>query len=124
MQDNAGQDYSAACGVLFLNSMATSVNSKDTVPDEFTLHVNFPNPFNPTTTISYTLASPGRVKLEIYNQLGQAIKTLVDRNQDARLHQVLWDGRNNEGKQVVSGVYFYRLHFGTNQKSGKMILLQ
>jgi len=67
---------------------------------------NFPNPFNPTTTFSYNLANDSQVKLAIYNIKGQKIKTLVSENKIAGSHQIVWDGTDNNGKSVSSGIYF------------------
>jgi hypothetical protein len=75
----------------------------------FVLHQNYPNPFNPTTTIKYALPKEARVKLKIYNILGQEIVQLRDELQNAENHNVVWNGRNQAGSQVASGVYFYRM---------------
>ncbi|MCF7813750.1 MAG: hypothetical protein K9N40_04660 [Candidatus Cloacimonetes bacterium] len=69
---------------------------------------NFPNPFNPTTTISYDLSQDTKVELNIYNSKGQLIKSLVDAEQSAGYHQVIWNGTDNYGNQVSSGIYFSR----------------
>ncbi len=78
-------------------------------PKEFRLEQNYPNPFNPTTTIRYALGHSANVSLEIYNALGQRIRTLVSQKQNAGTHQVQWDGKNDLGQPVPSGVYLYRL---------------
>jgi len=83
------------------------VNSGGAVPVEFTLKQNFPNPFNPTTTIDYTLPASSRVLLKVYDVLGREIRTLVDERQIAGDHSVKLDGSN-----LASGVYFYRLQRG------------
>ncbi len=79
---------------------------------DFELGQNWPNPFNPTTIINYELRiknSPVRTTLKVYNILGQEVKTLVSEEQRAGSYEVIWDGRDNRGKPVASGVYFYRL---------------
>ena len=79
------------------------------VPTVFELAQNYPNPFNPTTTIRYFLPGMSRVSLKIYNILGQEVRTLVDESQMAGEKTSLWNGTNNAGHAVASGVYFYRL---------------
>ena len=94
------------------------------IPKEFKLYQNSPNPFNPTTVIAYNLPRDSKVNLVIYNMLGQEIRTLVDGYQDAGFKSVTWDGRDNSGKQVSSGVYLYTLNSSDYTQSLKMILLR
>ncbi len=94
------------------------------LPKEFSLGQNYPNPFNPTTTISYALPSNAYVKLMVYNVLGQKVKTLVDEEQAAGYKQVVWNGQNDRGEQVGSGIYFYRIQAGDFTKTAKMSLLK
>ncbi len=82
------------------------------VPEAITLQPNFPNPFNPTTTIRYSLKEAAQVRLTIYNSLGQQVKTLVDGVQPAGLQSVSWDATNASGQVVAAGVYIYRLAAG------------
>ena len=91
---------------------------------EFALHLNSPNPFNPTTTIFYSLAKEDYVKLEVFNTLGQKVKTLVNEYQGAGRYQVKWDGTDFSGRDVASGVYLYRLNSGVITDTKKMILLR
>ena len=92
-------------------------------PETFSLRQNYPNPFNPQTTIEFALPEPVDVKLEVYNVLGQRVITLMDRGLEPAEYQVVWDGRNSEGNQVASGIYFYRLKAGRFVKTRKMILI-
>jgi hypothetical protein len=85
---------------------------------------NYPNPFNPSTTISYSLANSSAVSLTIFDSLGRVVKTLVDQPQAAGDHQVVWNGTNEQGSQVASGVYFYRLKTGEFTHTKRMILLK
>ncbi len=78
-------------------------------PDDFDLKQNFPNPFNPTTTIQYSLPKEGKVELKIYDILGKEIKDLVNQVQQSDRYSVLWDGTDDGGEKVSSGTYFYRL---------------
>ncbi len=94
------------------------------VPSEFALHGNYPNPFNPTTTIAYDLATDGNITLGVFNLLGQRVRTLVSGYQLAGSYRILWNGQNDVGHQVSSGVYFYRLHAGRYVKTNKMLLIK
>ena len=93
-------------------------------PGDFRLYANYPNPFNPTTTISYDLPSAGHVRLEVFNLLGRKVTTLVDEYQTAGFRKVDWNGQNEAGETVSSGVYFYRLTTGNYVQTKKMILLK
>jgi len=95
-----------------------------TTPKYYVLNQNFPNPFNPTTSISYQLAEDTHVSIKIYNGLGQEIKTLVDENKTAASYSIYWDGRDNLGNPVVSGVYLYQIHAGNYFCCKKLILMK
>lgn len=88
------------------------------------LHPNYPNPFNPATTISFYLASSGNVKLQIYNIKGQLVTTLIDEDMPSGTHQIVWDGTDSKGNHTSSGVYLYRLETIEHQSTNKMILLK
>ena len=92
--------------------------------EDFRLAQNYPNPFNPSTVISYQLSGISEVRLAIYNLLGEKIATLVDARQNAGNHQVQWNGRDQSGQQVSSGIYLYRLEAEGGARSRKMILLR
>jgi len=92
--------------------------------ESFELAQNFPNPFNPTTTIEYNLPRGVDVKLEIYNLLGEKVRTIVNEFQPAGEYQSQWNGKKENGKLVSSGVYFYRFEAGEFQQSRKMIFLK
>ena len=89
-------------------------NLETTVPQETQLHQNFPNPFNPTTGISFQLAQSEDVTLSIYNTLGQEVRTLVREDLREGYHTVEWDGKDSFGRPVSSGIYFYRLAAGAH----------
>jgi hypothetical protein len=93
-------------------------------PIEFELDQNYPNPFNPTTAIAYTLQKKAMVNLEIYNLLGQKVKTLVSDYQSPGLHRIFWDGKNDQDKTVASGIYFYRLVVDEVAQAKKMVLMK
>jgi flagellar hook assembly protein FlgD len=97
------------------------------LPLTFSLSQNYPNPFNPTTAISYQLkaiGSPIHTTLKIYNILGQEVKTLVDEEQEAGHYTATWDGRNEDGASISSGIYFYRIEAGRFVQTRKMLLLR
>ena len=110
---------------IFRNDLITDITEeKYQLPSTFTLKQNYPNPFNPTTTIKYTLPKAFHVELSIYNTLGQKVRTLVKKQQFAGHYQVQWDGRDDKGKPVGSGMYLYRLQSGDYVEIKKMILLK
>jgi hypothetical protein len=92
--------------------------------NNFQLYQNYPNPFNPSTTIKYNILESGRATLKIYDLLGREIKTLVNEDQINGKYQVLWNGENNFGSNVSSGVYFYQLKAGDFIQTKKMIYLK
>lgn len=94
------------------------------LPQQYRLLQNFPNPFNPTTVISYQVSVVSDVKLTVYNLLGQRVSTLVDARQGPGEYRVRWDGRDLYGQPLASGVYFYRLTAGDFVQTRKMILLR
>jgi len=96
----------------------------DQFPTGYILQQNFPNPFNPETKINYELPSGSRVLLKIYNELGEEVRTLVDKEQSAGRYQVQWDGRDNNSQHVATGVYFYRLNAEGIAQTKKMLLLK
>ena len=97
---------------------------KATLPITSGLQPNYPNPFNSSTQISYSLSTSGPVRLEIYNALGQPVRTLVDAIQTAGAYQVPWDGRDHRGARVANGVYLYRLQAGEIARVRKMLVLE
>jgi hypothetical protein len=94
------------------------------IPKTFSLSQNYPNPFNPVTTIKYALPKDTWVKINIYNILGQKVKTLVDEFQVAGYKQVIWDTKNDDKKEVASGIYFYRIQACDFTKAKKMVILK
>ncbi len=97
----------------------------DTTPGLNTaLKGNFPNPFNPSTQISFELASPGAVSLEIFNQKGQLVKRLLDAELPAGAHTTAWNGCDDNDSPVSSGVYFYRMRSGKFSSTRKMVLMK
>ena len=89
-----------------------------------TLHQNRPNPFNPTTTISFVLPSRMRTSLAIFDVRGALVRRLLDEDLPAGLKEVVWDGRNQRGQPAASGLYFYELRAGKESMTRKMLLLK
>lgn len=110
-----------------IEAIVTSVEDKaypESIPNEFVLLQNYPNPFNPTTNIIYELSENSIVTLKIYDVLGQEIRTLINgENQSSGRKSVSWNGKNNLGENVASGVYIYQIQAGAFSQSRKMILL-
>lgn len=95
-----------------------------TAPTQYSLQQNYPNPFNPTTTIDYTLAKTGFVSIKIYNILGQLVRTLVEANQTQGLHSIVWDGRNDAGIALPSGIFFLQMQSGAFSQVRKLVLMK
>lgn len=104
----------------------TGVGSQEetVLPSEFRLGQNFPNPFNPETTIRYALPEAAHATLGIYNILGQKVATLVDQEKPAGYHEVIWNGRDSSDQLLASGVYFYQLIAGEFQRTRRMMLMK
>jgi len=96
----------------------------DILPYRFELSQNYPNPFNPVTTIEYSLPRRSNVRIDIFNLLGQNVRTLVNREQSAGDYSITWDGRSASGESVSTGVYFYRFQAGDHVETKKMLLLK
>ena len=122
--------YSLFTGTVYFDDMTiqeglTGVSTTGIlVPAKFEVFQNYPNPFNPTTTISYALPNLSPVKVVVYDVLGRAVKTLVDEKQGPGVHNIIWDGLNNSGKQAASGIYFYRVTAGSSVQVKKMLFLK
>ena len=101
------------------------LSSARLVPRQYALFANFPNPFNPSTSIEYALPEAAEVALVIYDVLGQTVQTLVaNQLQGAGYYHLTWDGRDQAGHSVSSGMYFYRLATQDFEQTRKMILLK
>jgi formylglycine-generating enzyme required for sulfatase activity len=115
-------------GFRCVRELTTGTNADDqrpaVTPHTYKLRQNYPNPFNPETTISFDLPKTSVVSLIIYDVLGREIKTLVSEQKSAGLYDYIWDGNNDAGNQVKSGVYIYRIQTGDFTFSRKMILIR
>jgi hypothetical protein len=115
--DHSGNESDAASGT------ATGIETPS-IPLDFALYQNVPNPFNPNTTIAFDVPNSAPVRLTIYDVSGALVRVLVDRDMSPGRKQVAWDGKDSMGRSVASGVYFYRLDTPTFSKSRKMIMLR
>jgi len=118
-------DPNAATTVVTLFGAGQPVDNEDLVnPVVTALGSNYPNPFNPSTSISFSVKSKMPVNLEIYNILGQKVKTLVNGIVDEGSHSVSWNGRDNNNRPVASGVYFFKMKAGKYTNTKKMIMMK
>jgi len=119
----AGQGYDVRLTSILKASAAVG---EDGVirPSRLSLQQNYPNPFNPETVIEYTLAAPAYVKLHVFDVLGRRVRTLVESPQPAGSHRRVWDGTDQAGRPVATGVYFYRLDTGSERVARRMVLLR
>jgi len=101
-----------------------SFETSPPVPTRFALHQNFPNPFNPITTIRYELPKESEVRLAIFNLKGEIVKALVHEQKQPGYYEVRWDGTTDSGTLVSSGIYFYRVQAGRYVKTNKMVLMK
>jgi hypothetical protein len=111
-------------GDTLLIQTTTGISNIVHLPTKYELYQNYPNPFNPETVIRFSLMKYQLVRLEIFNILGQKIRTLVDNKMNAGHHEVLWNSRNDNSQAVGSGVYLYRITAGDFIQTRKMILLK
>ncbi len=107
----------------------TEINSIEALPDgqmpsQFALSQNFPNPFNPETRIRFQIPNAAKVTLIVYNLLGQKVRTLADRQMQQGIYDAVWDGRDDRGNPLTSGVYFYRFTAGDFQQVKKMLMIR
>jgi len=110
--------------VFITDTRPVSVTGETTRAKQFILEQNYPNPFNPETTIDYYLPELSDVKLTIFNSIGQKIKELVNLRESAGSYSVKWNGTDDFGRPVASGLYFYKLEAGHFTKINKMVLIK
>jgi flagellar hook assembly protein FlgD len=94
------------------------------IPNSYVLSQNYPNPFNSATTINYQLPEDVHVLIKIYNARGEEIRTLVDEYKTASYYSVQWNGRDNYGNEVSSGIYLYRIFAGNHVYTRKMVFVE
>ena len=125
LQEEEATYFQTVASNTVLDSLALwNITTTNSNIETFQLHQNYPNPFNPATTISYDLPGSAVVILTIYNVLGEKVRTLICEKQTTGRKSIVWNGRDNNGKEVSSGVYFCRLEIGNNVQSKKMIFMK
>ena len=117
-------DWSAKWHFTTVTTGVDDESSSQDKPVAFALSQNHPNPFNPETVIEYALPKDCQVQIAIYNLLGQKIRTLIDQYQTKGQRKIHWDGKDDEGNELTSGIYFYRLQAGDFSETKKMVLLR
>ena len=90
----------------------------------YTLYQNYPNPFNPATTIKFTLEKTEAVNIKIYDIKGALIRELMNKKANAGLNKIVWDGKNEHGNLVTSGIYFYRISAGKFSQTKRMVFIR
>ncbi len=126
-QNNIGDNNGGSVTYMALDiefGLDADDNSIPSASQVVTLDQNFPNPFNPETSISFSLPQKMNANLSVYNIRGQKIKTLFNGQADQGSNTVVWNGKDNSGKAVSSGVYFYKLEAGNTTKTQKMVLMK
>ncbi|UCF04511.1 MAG: T9SS type A sorting domain-containing protein, partial [bacterium] len=108
----------------FENVTNIDITDVDETPKAYSLAQKFPNPFNTNTTIKFNMREKGHVTVRVYNVAGQLVRTLVNEVRDAGPHSIDWKGRNDSGKSVASGVYFYKMDTKNFVQTRKMVLLR
>ena len=109
---------------LTINAKGLSIANGSLIPGNFALHNNYPNPFNPSTKIRYDIPENGIVSLTIYDLAGRKVRELVNKNQNAGFHLAVWDGTNDYGKSLSTGVYIYQIRSGSFVQSKKMLFMK
>ena len=110
---------------LEIKKIGSPTNVEDaTIPIEFSVTQNYPNPFNPSTTIKYSIPQQSLVTIKVYDILGTEVKTLVNGERTPGIYSVQWNGDNNYGSKVATGIYIYRVVAGNFVQVKKMILLK
>jgi len=109
---------------ILVTEATTSIEDKQNLSNDFQLHQNFPNPFNPSTQIGFQLPASEFVQLEVYNLIGQKVRTLINQNRPAGVQQVTWDARDDAGRELPAGIYYYQLRSSNFQQTRKMLLVK
>jgi hypothetical protein len=109
---------------LIANALDVELIESEVLPTDFQLGQNFPNPFNPSTTITFAIPRGNWVRLSVHNCLGQFVTDLTNRYLGPGSYRVAWDGRDESGNAVASGIYFYKLQSGSQVETKKMMLLK
>ncbi|MFH1842332.1 MAG: FlgD immunoglobulin-like domain containing protein, partial [bacterium] len=109
---------------IFSNDLLVPSTIDALLPERPVLQQNFPNPFNPQTTITFSLPAPAPVRLSVYSVAGKRVATLLDEIREPGSHEVVWNGQNDRGRSLPSGSYFYRLETDGEFVTRGMVLLK
>ena len=127
-QDGVGElyiiDRQGSQGEIYKIVPNAPVSVPEPVPPRLNLGPNYPNPFNPATTIPFALEAEAFVRLEVFAADGRLIRTLVSERLRSGKHRAVWDGRDDAGQAVASGAYFYRLTADSGEQVGRMVMLK
>jgi hypothetical protein len=110
-------------GISVADLPEVSIDGLD-IPARYELVQNYPNPFNATTQIEFRLPQQSQMQLVILNVLGQPVRTLINRSMDAGTHRIVWNGRNETGQEVVSGIYIVHMKAGSFRETKEMLFLK
>ncbi|MBA7609615.1 hypothetical protein ES703_16806 [subsurface metagenome] len=121
-----GKTWSSINGpfTLTIDASTVAVAHRDLLPGQFALHQNYPNPFNPTTTLRFDLPEASEVYLVVYDLLGRQLVQLADGRREAGYHQIVWNGRDNRGRELPTGLYIARMVTPEFTRSIKLVLLK
>tara|TARA_A100001234_G_scaffold117176_1_gene102816 strand:- start:280 stop:882 length:603 start_codon:yes stop_codon:yes gene_type:complete len=106
------------------NPWLSIIGDKDMIANEFALHGNYPNPFNPSTAIRFNVDIQSHVSVKVFNLVGKEVRTLQNNALNSGFYSVTWNGKDNYGKDVPSGMYLYNIESNGRILSGKMLLLK
>ena len=123
-EDQLDQDFTAATDPNLAGGTLDTFGDKSVIPAEFTILPAYPNPFNPTTTISYGLDSDSKVSVEIFDVSGKLISSLQNGHQSKGWHSITWNGTNNQNNQVPAGIYLSKITSNNTTKTTKLMLLK
>ena len=124
VSDDVGAITSSDTFTITFDLTIVAVEENDGLPTRFAVHQNYPNPFNPATVLRYDMPQAGHVTINIYNILGKNVRTLLDENVAAGYQKAVWNGLDNEGRPVSSGIYFYQVKADTKMATKRMVLLR
>ena len=116
--------YNPICQLVMRATNIFVMPLRKLIPGVFALHQNYPNPFNPTTEIQFDIPSATQINVSIFNLMGQKVKTLANKQAAPGYHIVQWDGTNEKGVSVSTGMYFYTLNTGNHSAMKKMLFLK
>jgi hypothetical protein len=117
--------YALVLGICeYLGLDLSQIQNEAAMPNSYSLLQNYPNPFNPVTKLRYDLPENSHVNITIYDMLGRAVKTMVNQHQNAGHRSIIWDGTNDYGNTVSTGIYLYQIQSGAYTRTKKMVFLK